>query len=248
MAVPRLRDPRVLLQLVLTSCCYPKVQTPENYGRASGGFLSFEIRIKVKVSFFFAGGIQCVPTDRWEDPGDLVHFGHDISWNTSLCWTVLCHLVPAQFCACLLCHDWIIQIYLAGLGTVGTSANAESCTNLASKIVLRQQRWPGDVIERLMATPKGIKRIEKVYVSCKTIFCRISLFYLLRVLTCLVYVCPHCFPLILMKPSMLLAVPVLETVVVDGCGCNHKGETKEIDCEPGLYIYISLSLSIYINA
>ena len=57
MAVPRLRDPRVFLQLVLNSCCYPKVQTPENYGRASAGFLSFEIRIKVKVSFFFAGGI-----------------------------------------------------------------------------------------------------------------------------------------------------------------------------------------------
>ena len=150
---------------------------------------------------------------------------------------MLCHLVPAHFCACLLCHDWIIQIYLAGLGTVGTSANAESCTNLASKIVLRQQRRPGDVIERLLATPKGIKRIEKVYVSCKTIFC--------RVLTCLVYVCPHCFPLILMKPSMLLAVPVLETAVVDGCGCNHKGETKEIDCEPGLYI--SIYLSIYLS-
>ena len=37
MAVPRLRDPRVLLQLVLNSCWYPKVQTLENYGKGFCG-------------------------------------------------------------------------------------------------------------------------------------------------------------------------------------------------------------------
>lgn len=43
------------------------------------------------------------------------------------------------------------------------------------------------------------------------------------------YTCaPHCSPLILMNPSMLQALAVLETVLVDGCRCTVWGRDKKL--------------------
>ena len=136
MAVPRLRDPRVLLQLVLTSCCYPKVQTPENYGRASGGFLSFEIRIKVKV-FFFSREVSNVslPIDG-KIPVILYILGmtyHEIHHCVELCCAILCLLSSVRVCCAMIGSS---KFTLPALGPSGPVPMQR-----AARISLRRSCW-----------------------------------------------------------------------------------------------------------
>ena len=143
---------------------------------------------------------------------------------------------------CVLCHDWIIiviQIYV-----FGRPRGQRHCTSeRAARISLRRSRclemsWASEGGDRVMSS---LKDLWQPQMDRKGVMNVLILGVIMGDYKFIHYTCaPHCSPLILMNPSMLQALAVLETVLVDGLSLHCMGERQEIDCDPDQYYAVDI--------